>query len=84
MSPLRTVSHLTTALDPGPVGFQSEMFGGPTSKVEVLQAGVPYVGSKLFSPQRESRSCEFPSSACHPAKGGLYGECDLPFLPTSM
>ena len=41
------------------VGFQSWMFGDLISQVQVLKVGVPSVGFKSFTPQREALGGRF-------------------------
>ena len=46
-------SHLVL-MDPSPMGFQSQMFWGLISQVQVLNVGMSDVEYELFSPQGEA------------------------------
>ena len=53
--------------------------------MEVLKVVVPHVGSKLFNPQGEAGSFEFPSDCMSPCWGGVYDETvSQPLLPISV
>ena len=85
MSPLRTDSQITIAqgitiaYGCKPCWLSNLDILGPISQVKDLNVGVPYVGSKPFTPQ------SFLPVACHLTRGGVYGEIDSqPLLPISM
>lgn len=47
-------------MDASSTGFQSEVFWGTVTQMEVLKFGALNVGSKPFTPQEEAGSCKFP------------------------
>lgn len=47
-------------MDTSPASFQSGVFWGMVTQMEVLKVGTLDVGSKPFTPQGEAGSCEFP------------------------
>lgn len=86
--PLRDVLLFTTAagsMGRKPTGFQSQMFWGLISQVPVLKIGVPVVGYKPFTAQREAQGFEFPPGFGFLCLCGVHGETvDWPSLPTLM
>lgn len=68
-----------------PVGFQSQKFCSLVSQVHVLKVVVPDVGFKPFTPQGETRGCEFLIKFRLPQWGwGLREIVSQPLLPVSV
>ena len=67
------------------LAFRVRSFGGLTLWVGVLKVGVPNVGSKSFTVQREAGIWDFPPVCMMLYQGGLYGESvSQPFLAISV
>ena len=65
-----------------PVGFQSQIFEGLVSQVQVLNIGVPDVGFKAFAPQGEAWGFEIPPNCGFVSQGWSLWQNRVSASPT--